>query len=201
MTNRVNLEVVIIEVGDLSYFDFDGVNDYLNWGRLYAVENKPNISIEIWINPKEFNMRLFNNNDTPSQEYSRYFIKFGQGSFSVATVNGSDGRLIAETDNSITLNQWVHVVFVFDGTKASPTDRFEIYVNGAQEDFNYPTINDNSLFYPSTNNTWFAYSTNSIGQRKYSEVSLSLLRVYARSLTSSEVLHKFETFKERFNLN
>lgn len=186
-----------IEVGDLSYFNFDGVDDYLDWGRLYAVENKSNISIEMWINPMELNAVLFNNQDT-SAHFSRFYSYLGQVSFSVATVDKSDRRLIAEIDSSINLNEWVHVVFVFDGTKASPSDRFDIYVDGEQEDVNYPIINDNSIFYSNVNNTWFAYSRDSRGQKYYSKVSLNLLRVYARSLTASEVQQNYDTTKSRF---
>ena len=186
-------------VGDLNFFDFDGVDDYLNWGDLDAVENLSNASFEMWMKPKGIPFFLFNNAYTyqTGGNFSRFTTYSSDRKLNISIADAGDTRLHAVTNSSINLNEWVHVVFVFDGTNPV-TNRFSIYINGVLEDISYLIVNNIGVIPGNPYNVQFDGTVDSQGTVHNSENELNLLRIYDKSLTASEVQQNYDATKSRF---
>ena len=186
------------------YLNFDG-NDHLDWGKLTRVENLSQVTYEFWLKPNEFTLYnpLFNNADTrPSlSQYSRFSLGYlSDGKFSVFFANASDKRLSLNTDTSLVLNEWHHIVCVFDGTNPSPTNKFSIYFNGILQPLTYSQTT-NLTTVPGNNRVTIKLgkTTSSDSSSNYPKLDFNVLRVYSSVLDASEVLKNYNATKHRFN--
>jgi hypothetical protein len=126
---------VIMGAGAMSPSWVDGVKGgkaiFLNKGAHlevpYTTSFLPaNLTIAVWIKPTE----LYENNYIVSQNYwNGYKLQTQGGGKPFFTYKKVDGGIVDadnETDNSIKINQWNHVVITVNGT----TKELKFYVNG-----------------------------------------------------------------------
>ncbi len=125
----------IMGAGAMSPSWVDGIKGgkaiYLNMGAHlevpYTTSFLPaNLTIAVWIKPTE----LYENNYIVSQNYwNGYKLQTQGGGKPFFTYKKVDGGIVDadnETDNSIKVNQWNHVVITVDGT----SKELKFYVNG-----------------------------------------------------------------------
>ena len=120
--------------------NLDGTNDYVSLNRLQYIEGQSRLSVSMWVSfvqSPSVNYGLFSygaaggfNND----------ILFGYSSnaFFIQVNNGTDGN----NNWSATVTGMNHLLFTFDGTKTTATDRVALFINGQEiaytGSFSYP---------------------------------------------------------------
>jgi hypothetical protein len=111
--------------------DFDGVDDYLNLGRITAMEGATNFSFSMWVYPTSYTgvRRLFGKiasatdffqaNTTNEFGYIQWYIADGQTNYPKV-----------QTSSRIDLNNWGLLTFVYDGSLSGNLNKAKIYING-----------------------------------------------------------------------
>ncbi len=108
---------------------FDGVDDFVNCGTSSLLDIRSSMTVELWIRPTT-NMgngkwdRLVHRNFGTG-----YFFGGKAGSTNaLAVVLNNNINLVATPDNTVTVNEWQHVAFVFDDV----ANTVKIYRNGIE---------------------------------------------------------------------
>jgi hypothetical protein len=137
--------VVDTGAGGIRALDFDGVNDHVNCGNI-AINNVSQIAYSVWVKPRVFasfagilGKYASTTSDTELLAASSSLIQ--------TVRNGADSQF-RSTGSVLTLNAWIHLVIVFDGTQAIQANRMQIYANGNL----VPQTNSNSLPATTANN-------------------------------------------------
>ena len=109
---------------------FDGVDEYVDCGRVTATESTANISISCWVKITSTGDKLIWGKYLSSS--NGFYLSFSDtlDRLQLQLQNGAAGSGAFSTTNSFLKNQWNHVVCTYDGTAAN-TDRLDIYINGA----------------------------------------------------------------------
>ena len=187
---------------------FDGVNDYGTIQHDNNLNTGNNLSISLWVYPKQFhsehtiliekgvefdntNFRLkFRGLSTGIGEV----VASGDGDydirFALGDINGYNNQrnIIAFGNLNNYLNQWNYMVGTYDGSV------MKLYWNGEEKvsytkSFNVLQPNDNITICgpgPFENN--------------YYNGNIANIQIYNRALSSSEVLHNYNALKGRFGL-
>ncbi|TAF98378.1 MAG: hypothetical protein EAZ47_00450, partial [Bacteroidetes bacterium] len=108
---------------------FDGVDDFVNCGTSSLLDIRSSMTVELWIRPTT-NMgngkwdRLVHRNFGTG-----YFFGGKAGSTNaLAVVLNNNINLVATPNNTVTVNEWQHVAFVFDDA----ANTVKIYRNGIE---------------------------------------------------------------------
>lgn len=168
--------------------DFDGTNDYI-----IATANNPALasltktSVSFWMKPQSSGyqggiFRSIVSDGGGNGPFTSGFEVSGDswsGSQTIRlAVDGSTGDMMARSTTALTLDTWVHVVVVWDGTLTAANTKF--YINGALD----PTV--------ATQNGSGSYGASdgsaTIGlAEKYFDGMLDEIRIYDRMLSADEV--------------
>jgi hypothetical protein len=114
-----------------SSLSFDGVDDYLNLGRVTSLEGATNFSLSMWVKPTSYaglHMlfgRFFSGTDFI---YAYTDNVFGYIYFSIS--NGQTSYPRVNTSSRIDLNTWGLLTFVYDGAEVGNLNKAKIYING-----------------------------------------------------------------------
>lgn len=169
---------------------FDGVNDYVNFGDVYDFTNSSfsgfvvgnlgstNSNYIAWID------KLASNGSWRFHSNLANQLIFGVRD----TLNGYQS--IITSTNTISLNNWYYMGFTYDfiGNSAS------IYVNGLFKATGVFTISIGNTTSP----LYVGYTSNN---NYYLSGKVSILQIYNRTLSASEILQNYNALKSRFNLN
>ena len=88
--------------------------------------------------------------------------------------------------NTLNINQWNHIIHLYDGTNVS------LYTNGILSNSKALTLN--------TTNTTLFIGAGKFGGYDYFSGNVSLGRIYNRALTPTEILQNYNATKGRYNL-
>lgn len=188
---------------------FDGTNDYINLGSYLTGIDTSVLSIEI-----VFKSNTNTGGFTPllgwmENEYPHGYICTGDftgawGNESISFYNegpGTTGLSFAYTNGHAFLNDtnYHHVVFILQ------TGGYKIYVDGSEVPVNASfrngsmttTMPSNLFGYGSTPSVVVGAGSNSV---YYSNVTVPVVKIYNRALTTSEVASNYKVVKSRFNI-
>ena len=177
---------------NLGIFDFDGVDDQIDYGKPAILETYP-LSIGIWFNADSTNTKsdgIITKGTTRGSTSQRSFDVFGNGTDLIFVVSNGSSYVINIRDTYPSLNAWHHLVCMWDGTTNS--NGAKMYLNG-------------SLFAQGTStDTSFATAHNIFagGNRSgfFWDGKIAVTRFYNRILTADEVAINYNAIKERFEL-
>ena len=175
---------------NLGVFDFDGVDDQIDYGKPAILETYP-LSIEVWFyadNTNTKNDGIITKGTTRGSQSQRSFDVFGNGTNLIFVVSNGTSYVVNISSTYPSLNAWHHLVCMWDGTTDS---------NGAK------MYLDGSLFAQGTATaTSFATAHNIFagGSRAsfYFDGKIAVTRFYNRILTADEVAINYNAIKERF---
>lgn len=161
---------------------FDGSNDYVSLSS--GISSTDNLTYEAWVNPSLLNdFRVLLNHDNWASGYVHFQFSNNRLQFAL---NGESDKYSTYTFST---NTWYHVVAVY--SKSLKTVSF--YVNGnltnTETYSNPPTISNTSIKLGAWN-----------GTGRFFNGKIGLIRIYAKTLNSSEVLNNYNVSRARFGL-
>ena len=117
---------------NLKSISFDGIDEYLDFGRLTMLESTANFSVSFWWKGSQVS-KYFGRSLSPTDNF--YVNTNGTTTPWKINVNLSNGGTNTYTrTNSVTSpfhqNQWNHVCVVYDGSLTGNLNRLKIFVNG-----------------------------------------------------------------------
>jgi hypothetical protein len=167
---------------------FDGVNDYVQVSSQSSLRNVSQFTMLCWMKRRTSTSKIILgqltnvSNDVTFELWddNRAYFEVGNGSNSYGFI----------TNNS---TSWQLLTMVFDGTQIGNSNRLKGYING----------NLLSLTYSSTIPSTTANLTNDlmIGGNilsNYSDGNISLVQIYNRVLSDTEVLQNYNATKNRY---
>lgn len=159
---------------------FDGTNDYVVTGN-YATSNSSPMTWSVWVNPTATSNNtngIIGYSTTSPERIALVSGHSGANTDKWAIYTPGSGYIFGSTHG---LNQWYHLVMVFDGTNVS------LYVNGVLD------ISPTAASYTAGTIPFafgrFYYNLNGY----YFPGSLDDVRVYNRALSAAEVQQLYET--------
>ena len=166
----------------------DGVDDYISIPTTGILSGKNSFTISLWTYPSSFTglQPLFVNYYVGNLELNTRFSGTNLQFFTYSSTNVQAG---GTTQTYSTLNQWVNIVFTYDGST------MKTYVNGIVSPTTFSqtgTLNTSTLPY-------LIGRYSSPTEYRYSGRFAQTL-VYLKSLTASEVLQNYNATKTRFGL-
>jgi hypothetical protein len=111
--------------------DFDGIDDYLNLGRITAMEGATNFSFSMWVYPTSYTglKILFGKFASATDFFFAYTTNvFGYIQWFIA--DGQTNYPKVTTSARIDLNNWGLLTFVYDGSLSGNLNKAKIYING-----------------------------------------------------------------------
>jgi hypothetical protein len=157
---------------------FDGVDDYVDCGTLpYFTTSQTSFSISFW-----FNLNAIGGDMTFSIGNKIYFI-VESTRIQCWNIGATTGRADT-TAVTYTTGNWFHFACVYDGTGATDTDKFKVWINGVSNTLNFVTS-------PPTSTTGTSQRT-SIGNFYTGTTycfngNIDEVSVYSDSLTSEQI--------------
>ncbi len=111
--------------------NFDGTDDFVNIGNVDATNGATKLTVEMWANISTWKNQgvLFSRRSAHTNKLS-LMEDFTTGAFIVLIAN-SNSVDVTFTSGAITLDQWFHIAFVYDGDGATNADKLKIYINGS----------------------------------------------------------------------
>ncbi len=120
-----------------SALDFDGSNDYVQGGTIAAFNSANKFTYEAWV----YNTAL-GVDYVPIVSVGGAFdvARMANGNFYAFFYPDVSPQNLGQTTTTplATLNTWVHIAVVFDGTATGNANRLKIYVNGALQTLTFP---------------------------------------------------------------
>lgn len=186
---------VIKLVDRTSYYDFDGVNEYINCGNDSTLnfERTDSFSVSCWVNISALASSQMLSKSLPLGALGHrgwYFGLNGSNNISLFISNQKTNRIVVRTNNTYTTDTWYNIIITYDGS--SSASGCHIYVNNTDETLT------------TTNDTLSATILNSepfeIGRyASYHNGSIDEVSVWDKELTPSEVTEIYN--QGRINTN
>lgn len=181
------------------YLEFDGVDDYISNIGLTSnysfIQNTSVFTIDAWVKPSLLGTAMYfmGNNDGTTGSKGFYIGKLANDRLWIVTTRGVSGQLVLSLQvvNYFTDTNWVHITVTSDGTTA------QAYKNGVQ--FGSPS---NPITTLSTGDSTRVLNIGRINTftQQYWNGNISIVRIYNRCLSSTEVLQNFNAQKSRYGL-
>ena len=172
------------------YFEFDGVDDKVDFGQPAILESFP-MSIDVWFYAASTGDGIITKGTTRQSAHLRDWDIFGNGSNLIFAVSdGSTSYPVNIRDSFPSLSTWHHLVVSWDGTTG--TNGAKMYLDGA-------------LFAQGTStSTTFATAHNIFvgGNRTgfYLDGRISMVKMYDKVLSAAEALQNYNASKDRYGL-
>jgi len=176
---------------------FDGVDDYAATAPTIGISGASPRTVECWIYVDSTNNKsilgyggngigvLF---DTLVFSNTGYLCVIGH-----YYGGGYDTASTLPSRNTLNINQWNHVVHMYDGTTAS------LYTNGVFSNSKEFSISAGNQL-NTTNSTFRVGTGQYTGAYTYTTGKIALSRFYNRALSAQEVLQNYNANKNRFGL-
>jgi len=171
------------------YFDFDGVDDQVDFGQPAILETYP-ASFDIWFYSSNNQDSVITKGTSRAAASLRDWDVFGNGSSLIFVVSNGSGYPVNIRSTYPSLNVWHHLVCLWDGTTS--TNGAKMYLDG-------------SLFVQGTaTGTSFATAHNIFagGNRTgfFLDGRISTIKIYDKVLSATEVLQNYNATKDRYGL-
>ena len=171
------------------YFEFDGVDDKVDFGQPAILESFP-MSIDVWFYSSNANDGIITKGTTRGSANTRDWDITGTGTLLGWFVSNGSSYPVNVKDTYPSLNAWHHLSVSWDGTTA--TNGAKMYLDG-------------TLFAQGTE-TASTYSTlhnifaggNRVGY--YLDGRISMIKMYDKVLSAAEALQNFDASKARYGL-
>ncbi len=110
-------------------YDFDGTNRIINVSDSLSLDNTNKLTISAWVYPRvlDTSARGVISKRVSAAAGQAYSLFFYTGIKLAVDIVGTDNRFF--TNNTFSVNQWYHIVVVYDGTLAA-AQRVKVYING-----------------------------------------------------------------------
>lgn len=172
------------------YFEFDGVDDQVDFGQPAILESFP-MSIDVWFYSSNKGDGIITKGQTRSNPNLRDWDITGTGTHLGWFISkGSGAYPVNIKDTYPSLNNWHHLSVSWDGTTG--TNGAKMYLDGAL--FKEGTSN-NTLY--STAHNIFAGGNRS---GYYLDGRISMIKMYNKVLSAAEALQNFDASKARYGL-
>lgn len=170
---------------------FDGVDDYVLCSKQNALVNTTQFTLGAWMKRNLSNsLVIIGQIETITNDVSFELWSDGNAYFEVG--NGSNGfGYVANTSTN-----WQYLVMTFDGTQPTPGEKLKGYINGTLQTLTYNGTIPSTTGTVNTNLNIGAYIPNS----NYSNGNISVVQLYNRALSSSEITQNYNALKGRYGL-
>jgi len=168
----------------------DGTNDYIESSLNIGISGSNPRTQECWIYVSEAaNKNIMGGGGNGAANLFDTIIWSSGGYLRVVGhyySSGYDTISTLPSRNTININQWNNIVHLYDGSNVS------LYTNGVFSNSKTLTLN--------TNNNRIRLGAGFYSNYNYFEGKGSIMKVYNRALSSTEVLQNYNALKSRFNL-
>jgi len=174
------------------YFEFDGVDDKVDFGRPAILESYP-LSIDVWFyadTTASKNDGIITKGTTRGNTSQRNFDVFGNGTDLIFVISNNSTYIVNIRSTYPSIEQWHHLVFMWDGT--TNANGAKMYLNG-------------SLFAQgnaSATNSATGHEIFAGGNRAgfFLDGRISAIKMYNKTLSASEALQNYNASKDRYGL-
>ena len=178
------------------YIDFDGTNDYIDFGSDLVFKSSGGWTVESWA---KFDVipTTYNNTTSPANFIGSETITYNSWYWSVlesklALWNWSPG-VWKYGSTVLQANNWYNAVLVCDNSGTS----YQMYLNGIAEGGDHTTYTWNATY--SGLNIRYIARGNSANIRQLNG-KIPITKVYNRALTASEIQQNFNALRGRFSI-
>jgi hypothetical protein len=176
---------------------FDGTNDGANIPTNTTLQPPTSLTME-----SVFKLNSFTNGYfivAHSGNFGGAYVKYGfrlltsGGVMAYMNTNTTNGSIIQNNSNiNIVLNTWIHATMTYDGASS------KIYINGSLANTGAISGTINYTEYGSP--YYLSIGRKSETEGGYVSGSVSVVKVYNKALSATEVLQNYNALKSRFNL-
>ena len=187
----------------LGTITLDGSNDYIDFGNASVANFDYNdaFSYEIWLRTTANASKYIMGKNESSGNYRGVEISYrgnthvGKISFAIRNTNSTSNRIVVSTvNNTYNDNNWHHIVGTYDGSGTA--SGMNIIIDTVN-DTTTASTGDISGGITSTSNLCIG-SRN--GDANYLPGTFGVFRIYAKELSSAEILQNYNAVKSRFGL-
>jgi len=171
------------------YFDFDGVDDKVDFGQPAILESFP-MSIDVWFYSANAGDGIITKGITRQLPSLRDWDLFGNGSNLIFAVSTGSSYNIILSDTYPSPSTWHHLNVSWDGT--TDVNGAKIYLDGAL----FTQGASSSTTYSTAHNIFAG--GNRVGY--YLDGRISMIKMYDKVLSSTEVLQNYNASKDRYGL-
>jgi hypothetical protein len=177
---------------------FDGVNDGANIPTNATLQPPTSLTLEsiFKINSYTNGYFIVAHSGNATGAYVKYGFRLltSGGVMAYMNTNTTNGAIIQNISNiNIVLNTWIHSTMTYDGASS------KIYINGSLANTGAITGTINYTEYGSP--YYLSIGRKSESEGGYVSGSVSVVKVYNKTLSATEVLQNYNALKSRFNLN
>jgi len=115
---------------------FDGVDDQVDWGDVDTLDGLSKLTISAWIsvNTGQAAFEYILGKEGGTFPALNGFMLYTDAANTTAGVLARNGNIAGGTvAGAITLNTFMHWLYVYDGTGAANADRLKLFLNGTQQ--------------------------------------------------------------------
>jgi hypothetical protein len=176
---------------------FDGVDDLVSLTTLSSLVGKTNVTIDSW---------FFNNSVVSG--FQNIIGQFdGTDGWLINTSAIANQRIIVLVGggsayggvNDTPTNKWFNVILSYDGTLTGNTNRLKIHIDGVERTFDFFNTGTVPSSWPDATsiNTTIGSLT---GYGRFFNGRIPIVRVYQKTLSTSEILQNYNATRGRFGL-
>ena len=174
---------------------FDKVDDYVDVNRQIQFERTDSFTLSAWINTNDGNNNQIINNETQGYRGYQFSVDSNGKLFLFLRNTVSTNFLGVRMLSNFPSNLWCYVTAVYNGS--SNASGVKLYINGIEQ---ITEIAGDNL-----TSTTISNETTWIGRRRPQTQGpfngkISIVQIYNKALTASEVLQNYDATKSRFNL-
>ena len=185
LVNNSSLDLTNVSFDSNAQLYFDGTNDYFDIPYSSTLDTPNGCTYELMVYPSS-NGEILSRGSSDAVDNPRLYVETS-GNIYWDWSNGVD-RYIYSTSN-LTMNSWNHLVCT-----ATPSSTLNVYINGqaAGSGQTMPST------LPNTSDAIRIGSSTWVG--RYFNGKVSMLKIYNRALTQTEITQNYNSYKSRFNL-
>lgn len=179
----------------------DGSNDYIDFGNASVANFDYNdaFSYEIWLKTTANSSKYIMGKNESSGNYRGVEITYrgnthvGKISFFIRNTNSSSNRIVVSTvNNTYSGNNWHHIVCTYDGSGTASG------MNIIIDTVNDTTVVSTGDISGGITNTQKLCIGSRNGVTNYLPGTFGVFRIYAKELSSAEILQNYNATKSRF---
>ena len=194
------------DIGNGGNIVFDGTNDYVQTSKQFFTGST--FSVLFWINVNSFGPKVYMNVAIGNCDVGHIGTEFGptlnyqgyQNTFSAGIAMSTGVNAIGTVKRNFSGNTWYYYASVYDGNLITNDNRLKIWINAIQ----YPLVFDDTVPAAAADVGVNATIGGSVTENVYfSSLNgrLSMMTIYNRALSPTEILQNYNTTKGRFNLS
>ena len=178
---------------DVSYFDFDGTNDYVNFGNIL---NQFPITISAWTktNSTSETLKVDVVNKYTAASANGYRLALSSNGISgyYFRVSGSYTNNYDTEYGTVSTNTWYHIAMTVDSSG------IKFYINGSLVGSN--TWTGTAGAPTTTTNLSLGYYPGNTAGGQYYDGEISQVSIYNKVLTSTEIIKNFNALRGRYGI-